>query len=212
MRAKILFLFVLLAACAACAQIVDPHPVDPSADLRRENWNYGVWAEYGNGLGFRTNVHIVGAGVRIGRVMTGEHGEGWKRGTFELDADLAPVEFYRFGAKSSQAQESYYTGAVNPIIMKWNFTSGKRWVPYADVEGGLVFSTKDLPPVDTANVNFTSGAAIGFHRFVNHRSAWTFQGKVYHLSNASLGPHNPGVNAAIQFKVGYTWFKHADLY
>ena len=58
MRAKILFLFVLLAACAASAQILDPHPVDPSADLRRENWNYGVWAEYGT-VSVSTNVGIL---------------------------------------------------------------------------------------------------------------------------------------------------------
>jgi hypothetical protein len=69
-----------------------------------------------------------------------------------------------------------------------------------------VFSTKDLPPIDTAQVNFTPGAAFGLHRFVG-KNAWTFQGAIYHLSNASIGPHNPGINAAIQFRVGYTWFK-----
>lgn len=207
MRSIFLAAAVLLCACGGLAQGNHSSQDQPSSALRRESWNYGVWAEYGNGLGTRSNVHIVGAGVRIGRVMTGEHGQGWRRGTFELDADLTPVEFYRFAAKNGDPAVNYYAGGITPLILKWNFTGHSTWVPYVAAEGGMVFSNKDLPPGDTANVNFTSGAAFGFHRLVHSGSAWTFQGKVYHLSNASLGPHNPGVNAAIQFKVGYTWFK-----
>jgi hypothetical protein len=30
---------------------------------------------------------------------------------------------------------------------------------------------------------------------------------VTHISNASIADHNPGINATMQFRVGYTWFK-----
>jgi lipid A 3-O-deacylase len=28
-----------------------------------------------------------------------------------------------------------------------------------------------------------------------------------HISNASLGDANPGVNATVQFQIGYSWWK-----
>jgi lipid A 3-O-deacylase len=213
MRATNLLLFLLLSACAALAQSGAVEVHDPSEALRKEHWNFGLWADYGNGVGTRTDVHVGGAGFRIGRVMTGEHGSGWARGTFETDADLTPVEIYHFPATLASgynvpvAAQNFYSGGVTPLIVKWNFTRGHRWVPFVAAEGGIVFSNKDMPPGDTANVNFTSGAAFGVHHFGIGKSAWTFQGKVFHLSNASLGPHNPGVNAAVQFKIGYSWFK-----
>ncbi len=215
MKARILLALLVGTGCFAFAQSASPprstQNGNPVEALRREHWNYGFWFDYGNGIGYRSGVHMGGAGLRIGRVMTGELGTGWRRGTFELDADLTPLEIYSFPetvqSSGNLPPHTFYTGGLTPVIMKWNFTSGNRWVPFVAAQGGLVFSTTDLPPGDTASVNFTPGASIGFHRFVHDRSAWTFEGKLYHLSNASLGPHNPGVNAAVQFKVGYTWFK-----
>jgi lipid A 3-O-deacylase len=213
MKAKFFFVVLLLNAGIALAQSTATSNPDSATPLHREGWNYGVWADYANGVGTRTDVHAYGAGLRIGRVMTGERGNGWRKGTFELDADLTPVEIYHFpailqaGNNLPVAAQNFYTGGFTPLIMKWNFTRGSHWVPFVAAEGGIVFSTKDMPPGDTSTVNFTSGAAFGFHRFVHDASAWTFQGKIYHLSNASLGPHNAGVNAALQFKLGYTWFK-----
>jgi hypothetical protein len=220
MKAKILFAFLSLTVSICGAQSGPAQSskssetyTTPSEALRREHWNFGVWADYGNGVGNRTDVHLGGAGLRIGRVLTGEHGSGWRRGTFEYDVDLTPVEIYHFpsvvpsGSSIALPSKNYYTGGFTPLIMKWNFTSGHQWVPFVAAEGGIVFSNGDMPQGDTSTVNFTSGAAFGFHRFVSSGNAWTFQGKIYHLSNASLGNHNPGVNAALQFKIGYTWFK-----
>lgn len=213
MKARLVFAFVFFSACMAIAQTNPSGDSDPGAGLRQPGWNYGVWADYANGVGTRTGVHAAGAGLRIGRVLTNQHGSGWARGTFEYDIDLTPVEFYHLpaftpiGATTATPAKNYYTGGFSPFIAKWNFTGGKVWVPYVAAEGGIVFSTSDLPQGNTANVNFTSGAAFGVQRFVSRKGAWTFQGKIYHLSNASLGPHNPGINAALQFKIGYTWLK-----
>jgi hypothetical protein len=71
--------------------------------------------------------------------------------------------------------------------------------------GGVLFSTHNLPPGDTANVNFTSGAEVGAQIFRKERNSWDLAVKAYHLSNASLGKHNPGINASLQFMLGYTW-------
>ncbi|HEY3929056.1 MAG TPA: acyloxyacyl hydrolase [Candidatus Koribacter sp.] len=228
MNAKILFVFLLLSGCAAVAQSTQPTPnpnpppspgaiVDPDLGnvewLRYPHWAYSIWADYGNGVGTRTDVRAVGVGVRLGRVLTREHGSGCARGTLEYDIDLTPAEIYHLptytprGSSVALPAKNYYTAGFDPFVAKWNFTSGRKWAPYVAAEGGIVFSNGDLPQGDTSNVNFTSGAAFGLNRFDAGGNAWMVQGKVYHLSNASLGLHNPGINAAVQFKIGYTWFK-----
>ena len=214
MKAKIVFLFLLLSVCAALAQTKDPVSGPDTVAVRTPSWNIGILADYANGVGTRTDVHAGGVGVRLGRVLTHEHGSGWARGTLEYDIDVTPAEFYHLPAYTPRGSsvllpaKNYYTAGFDPFVAKWNFTSGMKWVPYVAAEGGIVFSNEDLPQGDTSNVNFTSGAAFGFQRFVKPGGAWTFQGKIYHLSNASIGNHNPGINAAVQFKLGYTWFHH----
>jgi lipid A 3-O-deacylase len=212
MKAKLLLAFLTLSVCAALAQSTS-QTSNASDAARHPGWNIGIWSDYGDGVGTRTDVRFGGAGLRIGRVLTNEHGRGWARGTLEYDIDLTPVESYHFpvytprGSNLSFAAKNYYTAGFNPFVAKWNFTRGEKWVPYVAAEGGIVFSNTDMPQDDTSQVNFTSGAAFGFNRFVTSHSAWTLQGKIFHLSNASLGNHNPGVNAALQFKIGFTWFK-----
>lgn len=200
---KLIAAFFFVLSCVALAQ----DTTDYASSLRREHWNTGIWATGGNGLGQRSNVSMFGAGMRFGRVMTGELGSGWRRGTFELDADLTPLYYFNWRADEAQASSrNFYSGGITPLVMKWNFTSGKRTVPFVDAFGGVLFSRQDIPPGDTANVNFISGAGFGFHRFVKPGRAWTFEGRAFHFSNASLGPHNPGINAALEFRIGYTWF------
>jgi lipid A 3-O-deacylase len=33
-----------------------------------------------------------------------------------------------------------------------------------------------------------------------------FSANAVHISSASLGDKNPGVNASVQFQIGYTWW------
>lgn len=215
MKAK-LFLLLAVGVCTCAGAQTQGVPMKDagffSSYLTKPGWNFGIWADYGNGVGTRSDVHLGGAGFRIGRVLTHEHGSGWARGTFEYDVDITPVEIYHFpvykplGSTIVFDAKNYYTAGFSPFVAKWNFTKGETWVPYIAAEGGIVFSNADMPQGDTSQVNFTSGAAFGFHRFVNSSRALTFQAKIFHLSNASLGNHNPGVNAAVQFKVGYTFF------
>jgi Lipid A 3-O-deacylase (PagL) len=54
-------------------------------------------------------------------------------------------------------------------------------------------------------VNFTSGAELGLQWFRQSKNSLDFGVKIYHLSNASIGTLNPGINGAVQFTLGYTW-------
>jgi lipid A 3-O-deacylase len=46
---------------------------------------------------------------------------------------------------------------------------------------------------------------LGLQWFHRPKRSWDFAVKIYHLSNASIGNKNPGINGAVQFMVGYTW-------
>lgn len=188
--------FVLVLCAPLLAQLPTDSPVDA---IRHPVWNKGVFVGGSTSFANTPSAQSFLAGVRIGRVLTNEHGSNFLRGTFEMALDVIPInEFWYDG-------NAQYAAAINPLIAKWNFTSGCKVAPYVAAVGGIVFSTKDLPPGDTSTVNFTSGAELGAQIFRPERRSIDLAVKVYHLSNASIGNKNPGINGAVQFTVGYTW-------
>jgi hypothetical protein len=161
----------------------------------------GLFSGGGIGLGKSDNTQFFYAGGRAGRVLTSDHLSGIFRGNFEWAVDVMPI-YVVFPPESA-----VYGGSIKPAIWKWNFTSGKKIVPYFAAEGGVVFSRDNIPPGDTSQINFTPGAAFGAHVFVKPKQALLFEIEFGHLSSASLGPHNPGYNGTFTATVGYSWFK-----
>ncbi|HVJ05788.1 MAG TPA: acyloxyacyl hydrolase [Candidatus Saccharimonadales bacterium] len=195
---RLAFLALLIfGTVAAMAQATDD-----AAAIRREHWNFGVLASGGTGLIDRTNVQFIRAGVRAGRVMTGELGKGALRGTFEVDSEIMPLDYVLWSG-----YKNVYSLGINPLIMKWNFTAGKKAVPYFLTQGGVLWSTDHVPPGDTSKINFVTGAGVGMNYFIRPRRSVNWDVRATHLSNASLGRHNPGVNASLQFSIGYNWWK-----
>lgn len=184
---------VLLSAIAVSAQ--------EDVAAKSPHWNFGVFATGGSGLYQDSNVQMFGVGGRFGRVLMHERGPGILRGTFEWNGEVLPLyQFHREGETT--------TGAViNPIGMKWNFTRGKKVIPFFEAITGVILTTKDFPPGDTSSINFNSGAAVGMNIFTTEKRSVAFDVRALHISNASIGNHNPGVNASLQFTVGYSWWK-----
>lgn len=115
-----------------------------------------------------------------------------------------------------------FTGAsITPIILRWNFTHYKRVLPWAQAAGGLLWTNHKYPafgsnilnlandgPNTEASVwNFTPQGGVGVHYFVRPRRSLDIGANAIHISSASLGDKNPGVNASVQFTLGYTWWK-----
>jgi lipid A 3-O-deacylase len=191
---SILFLALLSVPLAAAQDAA-------SQSLTRGTWELGVFSGGGIGLGKSDNTQFMYAGGRVGRVLTGEHLSGLFRGNFEWAVDLMPM-YTVFPPVSA-----VYGGSFKPAIWQWNFTSGKKIVPYVAAAGGVVFSRSDVPPGNTSPVNFTSQFVTGAHIFVKPCHAIFFEDAVGHLSSASLGRHNPGYNGLIVFTIGYSWYK-----
>ncbi len=163
-------------------------------------WEFGPWVGGGPGLGSRSNFHFFNAGLRLGTILVDGLGEGRARGSFEWCADVIPVYLV-------YQPDRVYGWSVNPVVLKWNFTAGKRFVPFIAAEGGVLFTRTEVPPGDTSTTNFTPGGAFGVYIMRGEKHAIEFSGHVTHISSASLGNHNPGINASLQFRLGYFWFK-----
>jgi hypothetical protein len=116
-----------------------------------------------------------------------------------------------------------YTGAsITPIIVRWNFTRGGRLMPWVQAAGGVLWTNHKYPAVgdlnpadptqtgpnaDTSVWNFTPQGGIGAHYFLKPKRSLDFSLNGVHISSASLGDKNPGVNVSLQLSIGYTWWK-----
>jgi lipid A 3-O-deacylase len=115
-----------------------------------------------------------------------------------------------------------FTGAsITPIILRWNVVGTKKFSFWGQAAGGLVWtnhkypafggppynSQNDGPNADASVWNFTPQGGVGVHYFIHPRRSIDFSANGVHISSASLGDRNPGVNASLQFSLGYTWWK-----
>src|SRR5215831_3933230 len=188
-----LMLVVLLLSGLASAQ-------QSSKPLDGEPWDLGVWASGGFSVpGGTKDTQAVNAGVRLGKVLTGNHGGGFVRGNFEWAADFMPLYYV------VQPGQNAYGAGFNPVNLKWNFTTHTRAVPYFEFGGGVLFTNNNVPAL-TDTTNFLTHAAVGMHFFTREKRAFTLSTRYEHISNAGLATPNPGINT-VQFTVGFNWFK-----
>jgi len=114
--------------------------------------------------------------------------------------------------------------SITPVIFRWNFaTHSQRIKPWVQAAGGLIYTTHKFPPnyqssqtVNGQQVyfdggtcvwNFTPQGGAGVHYFLKPNRSIDFGVNAVHISSASLGDKNPGVNASVQLQVGYTFWK-----
>jgi hypothetical protein len=107
--------------------------------------------------------------------------------------------------------------SLTPAILRWNFiTSSKRVKPWVQGAGGVIYTTHKFPPAQlvpqgtpggTSVWNFSPQGGIGIHYFVRPERSIDLGVNAVHISSASLGDRNPGVNASVQIQVGYTYWK-----
>jgi lipid A 3-O-deacylase len=191
--------FCAIAFFIACATI---HAQSlPAQSLTRGAWELQPSVGGGTGLGHSDTTQFLFAGGRVGKIITADHLHGWIRGNFELAADFMPLYLVM------QPAGAVYGGSFTPVIFQWNFTGTRTIEPYAYVTGGVLFTTSNVPPGNTSDVNFTPQGALGFRFFRRPRRAWVFEIRAVHISNASLGHLNPGFNGSLMFSFGYSWFK-----
>ncbi len=229
--ALVVFLFAGLRAFSQGTAASGNH-APASAALATDPWEYGVFFGGGFGVGDRSDFSFTNAGVRAGKVLTDPHLGSIFRGQFEYAAELIPYwqsftpapglkeTNVSINGQNGFARLPYnggtFTGvSITPIMLRWDLTPSRRFAPYLQGAGGLIWTNHKYPPDiivakgspgDTSVWNFTPQAGVGIHYFLKDRQAIDFQVSAVHISSASLGDRNPGVNASVQFQVGYSWW------
>jgi opacity protein-like surface antigen len=136
------------------------------------------------------------ASANLGWVFTDVMARGkWYGGNFELLVEL-------FGGEQFKPNDRYFIG-LTPLI-RYNFATGSRWVPF--VEGGAGVSSTNIDGPDlTGNFQFNIQVGAGIHYFLSDRTALTVQYRWLHFSNADTRLPNNGTNTEM-FEVGVSWF------
>jgi len=75
-------------------------------------------------------------------------------------------------------------------VLKWDFAQRRGVVPYFDLDGSVLLTSRDTPP-HISHVNFTPSAAVGLH-FLQRKYTWTVEFRFLHISDSSLTNPNPG--------------------
>ena len=215
---------VLTASAAASGQITNIPSYQPLADRK---WEFGPFENLGAGVGDRFGYYFFATGFQAGKNITPIIHAGPLTGRFEFGANIMPLfqaltpspytQISSTGA-TQHVGGGLFTGmSVTPVVFRWNFdTKSPRFTPWFQAQGAVLYTTHKFPPTievpqgtpgGTLVWNFRSGAGIGFHYFTRPRRSLDFGLNAEHISSASLGDKNPGVNASLQFQIGYSWWK-----
>ncbi|MDE3148278.1 MAG: acyloxyacyl hydrolase [Acidobacteriota bacterium] len=204
---------------------------NPVAQVRQaRSWEYGPFVNWGTGVANRSGYKFFWAGFQVGKPLTPVLHAGIIAGQFELGGNIMPLwqaytpppheQIFTYRGQSFVAPVgggTFRGVALTPVILRWNFlTHSHRVQPWFQGAGGLIYTTHKFPPDQlvphgtpgaTSVFNFAPQGGIGFHFFLQPKRSVDVQVSGVHISSASLGDRNPGVNASVQIQVGYTFWK-----
>jgi len=187
----------------------------PAYELHSPSVYYGV------------QLDLLNAGAQIGKMLSAPRGSGILRGQGEGIVEVMPfwlahyplqkhyIHFVQYPGETSGyslwGPYSIHGVSVTPLLYRWNFTGrlSGRSVPWAQLGGGLLWTNHKFPLLggDTSVINFTPQVGVGENIFIRRNRSLDFAMKAVHISNASLGDNNPGLNVTLQFSAGYSWWK-----
>jgi hypothetical protein len=210
---------------------------NPVAQVRdNKSWEFGPFVNGGTGLGSRDNFQFFRAGFQAGKVLTPVFHPRLFPGQFEYGFNIMPLwQAYTpaphagtipcvVGGQAQSCDVQFGGGtfrgvSITPVIFRWNFlTKSKRIQPWFQAAGGLIYTTHKFPPnfysypalgIDggTSVWNFSPQGGGGIHYFTRPGRSWDLGVNGVHISSASLGDRNPGVNASVEVQLGYTFWR-----
>ena len=233
----LLLILLAVTPFATAETPANPAPGGDTTATATHKWEYGPFVNWGTGVGDRSNFKFLWGGFQMGRTMFPSVHAGPLSGQFELSGNIMPLwqaytpaphnETVFFPAPGCPAGGcsavvpvgggTYRGVSLTPLIFRWNFLNhSEHFKPWFQGAGGLIYTTHKFPPAQlvpkgtpggTSVWNFSPQGGIGFHYFVRSKRSFDLGVNAVHISSASLGDKNPGVNASIQIQAGYTFWK-----
>jgi hypothetical protein len=203
-----------------------PASDDPVGQVRNQRgWEYGPFINWGTGVGDRSDFKFLSAGFELGGQfqLAGNMMPLWQAYTpaphLQTETCVNPVTTQTYSCTLPYGGGTFYGVSLTPVIFRWNFaTKSHRIQPWFQAAGGLIYTTHKFPPNILTNKaaginggtsvwNFSPQGGGGIHYFFRPKRSIDLGVNGVHISSASLGDRNPGVNASIQIQVGYTFWK-----
>ena len=206
-------------------------PEGPVAEASKaKSWEIGPFLNWGSGVGDRLDFKFVSLGAELGKNVTPVLHAGILTGQFQLAGNIMPLWLAFTPAPHEQNFQypgGYFAGpdgggtyqgvSLTPVIFRWNFvTRSRHFQPWFQGAGGVIYTTHKFPPDllvphgtpgGTSVFNFSPQGGIGLRYFTRPKRSIDVGLNAVHISSASLGDRNPGVNASLQLQVGYTFWK-----
>jgi lipid A 3-O-deacylase len=208
---------------------------NPVARVRdHRSWEYGPFLDWGTGVGDRSDFKFFWGGFELSKILSPVVHAGFLSGQFQYGGNIMPLwqaytppphtqNFtYPCGSETctftaAEGGGTFRGVSLTPVIFRWNFlTRSRRWQPWFQAAGGLVYTTHKFPPDvlvphgdpgGTSVWNFSPQGGGGIHYFFRDRRSIDLGVNGVHISSASLGDRNPGVNASVQIQAGYTFWR-----
>jgi hypothetical protein len=153
--------------------------------------SYGIAA-----FGSREQHHLAMGSLAYGHMLSGVVGEGhWYRGNPEFRLEL-------FSGAQFEPDTRWFVG-LTPHL-RYNFATGTRWIPFADVGAGVT-ATSIGPPDLSGTFEFNLQAGTGVQYFLKDNLALGLEARYVHWSCAGLHQPNLGLNGVTGL-LGVTFF------
>lgn len=174
--------------------------IRPEDGFQAGTWHLGVMGGYSIFhkifAGRTANVHFAPLLAQIGYTVTDVHGPSPVRGSLE-------VIFEPTLLITATPQKTIAEGAS--LLLRYNFVTGSRWVPFFDMGVGILRWNLELPRMMRTHFNFTIQGGPGLHYFATDQLAITGQVRLHHVSNGGRGSPNVGVNSSV-YLLGISYF------
>jgi hypothetical protein len=176
----------------------EPAPVFPG-ELRKGSQEFTFLVGYGEQVealgGSQEDREFLFFTPRWGIVLTNPVGESFWRGGLEFVTEPSAI--------ITADTPRILSGGI-AALLKYNFYTGTRLMPFLEGGAGLMVSTDRMAGMGSS-FNFTPQGGGGFHYFLSREWAFTAAYRFWHASNAGTAQPNRGVNVNAVF-VGVAYF------
>jgi hypothetical protein len=190
-------------ALPARAQAPAPRVEEGGARFEKGAREWGLSLGQGTGLALwgsagedAEDVRFTGLVPRFGLGLSDPVAvESWYGGNLELLVEGALLVAY-------EPKGGTLSGAN--VLVRYNFLSWRRLVPFVEIGAGLAYLDLDLDS-QSDGLGFTPQGGLGFHWWLSPRVALTASWRLHHLSNAGIYNDNVGINGSL-ILVGFSYF------
>ncbi|HTV40042.1 MAG TPA: acyloxyacyl hydrolase [Candidatus Sulfotelmatobacter sp.] len=188
-------------------QLIESTNAPPWGDIWRDGigsgFNGHTWS-VGGMMGAGPGSHVLGSkeyhGLAVGNVNA-----AWILPEFARHSIFAGNLEFRgelFGGAQFTPETRYLTGLT--IMARYDFATGTRWVPFADIGAGPSATDIDSPDLG-GTFEFNVQIGVGTYYFIRKNTALSLEYRWFHISDAGITTSNDGVNTQM-IQGGITWF------